>query len=727
VNPRALLAWLPLAHQDAIKTVARRLRHRAIEIALSYSPQELEAALRRLGVADGDAIVMHSAFSSRNGFAGDAPHVIDCIIDIIGPRGHLFMVSMPYDGTARQYVSEQNVFDVRRTPSQMGLLSESFRRRRGVVRSAHPLHPVLAWGPRAEWVIAGHEDLPHSCGKDSPFEKMLSLDAKALLFDVDIDVLTFTHYLEDLFQDSAPVAVYAPDPLDAEIVDRNGERRRVPVYPFSVEATQRRNFAVLYDAMLDRGLVRRERIGNTVLQLLGLRSLVDAAVGLVNAGTHIYGASDQPVRVKPTRRGTFPGLMAAVREELESRRALGDGKRLANRIVAPFTAFYSARKLSTQAREEIRRDRDGALGDDAGIARCTAAAIAWLCEAQDRSASHDGGVSRIYSLIDGWHRSYPETTGYIVPTLLNYACRTNDDALRARSRRMLDWLVSIQLPEGGFHGGVVGASSTQPVTFNTGQILLGLAAGAIAFGEAAYLEAMHHAALWLVDTQDEDGCWRAFPSPYVAPGEKTYDTHVAWGLFEAARVAPGAGYEIAAIRNVHWALTHQRANGWFGRCCLQDPMQPLTHSIGYALRGVIEAYRFTGDAQFLAAAMKTADALMRALEPDGFLPGRLLSDWSPAVSWSCLTGTSQIALCWLLLHECTDDAKYLEAASRANRYVRRTMRLDGSVELRGGVKGSFPIDGGYCGLEFPNWAAKFTIDANLAELDRVAAGQPCPA
>ncbi|MFN8581532.1 MAG: hypothetical protein U0163_11220 [Gemmatimonadaceae bacterium] len=120
---------------------------------------------------------------------------------------------------------------------------------------------------------------------------------------------------------------------------------------------------------------------------------------------------------------------------------------------------------------------------------------------------------------------------------------------------------------------------------------------------------------------------------------------MAWGLLEAARVAPAAGYEQAAIRNVRWALTHQRANGWFGRSCVDEPTQPLTHAIGYVLRGILEAYRFTGEESFLTAAMKTADALINVLDGDGFLPGRLRSDWSAAVSWACLTGTSQLAHC----------------------------------------------------------------------------------
>jgi hypothetical protein len=106
---------------------------------------------------------------------------------------------------------------------------------------------------------------------------------------------------------------------------------------------------------------------------------------------------------------------------------------------------------------------------------------------------------------------------------------------------------------------------------------------------------------------------------------------------------------------------------------------------------------------------------MSALSPDGFLPGRLQSNWKGAVGWSCLTGNVQIASCWLLLYEATGDARYRDAAFTVNRYVRRTMKTAGAPETRGGIKGSFPISGAYGTYQYLNWACKFFIDANMLE------------
>src|SRR5688572_17449728 len=48
-----------------------------------------------------------------------------------------------------------------------------------------------------------------------------------------------------------------------------------------------------------------------------------------------------------------------------------------------------------------------------------AGAYGWLCRAQD--ATPDDGVSGWYHLVRGWSPSYPETTGYLIPTFLTYA------------------------------------------------------------------------------------------------------------------------------------------------------------------------------------------------------------------------------------------------------------------------------------------------------------------
>ena len=58
-----------------------------------------------------------------------------------------------------------------RTPSQVGLLTEVFRRSEGVIRSLHPTHSIAAWGKHSEELLAEHH-LGTAFGDKSPVYKM---------------------------------------------------------------------------------------------------------------------------------------------------------------------------------------------------------------------------------------------------------------------------------------------------------------------------------------------------------------------------------------------------------------------------------------------------------------------------------------------------------------------------------------------------------------------------
>ena len=74
----------------------------------------------------------------------------------------------------------------------------------------------------------------------------------------------------------------------------------------------------------------------------------------------------------------------------------------------------------------------------------------WLNEAQN--VQGDGGFSGRFDIKSGWSSSYPETTGYIVPTLIALSKELNDSNFIERAERAIKFLLSLQLKEGGFPG-----------------------------------------------------------------------------------------------------------------------------------------------------------------------------------------------------------------------------------------------------------------------------------
>jgi hypothetical protein len=351
-------------------------------------------------------------------------------------------------------------------------------------------------------------------------------------------------------------------------------------------------------------------------------------------------------------------------------------------------------------------------------------AIEWICRAQD--ASGDGGVARSYAIAynrffqrRGWLPSYPETTGYIIPTLFEYARRTGRQEYFTRAVRMTDWECDVQMPSGAVMGGTVDTKPT-PAIFNTGQVLFGWVRAYEETGNRRYLEAAIRAGDFMIASQDGDGAWRKNLSNYAsgAMTSYTYNTRSAWGMVLLAIASGRDIYRDSAVRNVEYALTQQLPNGWFDNNCLSDRTQPLLHTIAYALRGVLEIGIALDIPRYIDAVKPAADALIERQRPDGSLAGRFDRDWQPTVDYSCLTGNVQMGTVWAGLYRVTQDRRYLDALSRANAYTMSVQWLDtGNPGLDGGISGSFPLHGRYGHFEVLNWAVKFFADSLMLEAD----------
>ena len=135
------------------------------------------------------------------------------------------------------------------------------------------------------------------------------------------------------------------------------------------------------------------------------------------------------------------------------------------------------------------------------------AAMLWLRDAQ---AAVPGGVAARYDLARGWQPAYPETSGYIIGTLLHHADATGQPGAVARARAIGDWLLGIQDPTGFVAGGLVGddgAAGSRPSVFNTGQVVFGLVALAQHTGDERYADGARRACTWLLGEQDPSGAW----------------------------------------------------------------------------------------------------------------------------------------------------------------------------------------------------------------------------
>jgi folate-dependent phosphoribosylglycinamide formyltransferase PurN len=344
------------------------------------------------------------------------------------------------------------------------------------------------------------------------------------------------------------------------------------------------------------------------------------------------------------------------------------------------------------------------------------AAVRWLAGAQD--VTPDGGVCGRYRLDGGWTSTYPETTGYIVPTFLALADHLGDGTFRDRARRAVDCLLALQLPMGAFPGGEVHENRDQPSVFNTAQILTGLTAWWRATNDDKTLQAARRAADWLVQTQDPDGAWRKHIYRGVAT---TYSAHASCWLAEFGATTESPRYLEAAARHLDWVLQqHDASTGWFDLAGFTPEAhaarQAYTHTIAYTLWGVLLSSEILNRPDGIAAVERAAVRIARTLELGRRLPGILDSSWRAAerARFACLTGNVQMTLIWWRLYRRNHEPILLNAGLKALDLVKRAQPMFArDPGIRGGIPGSDPVWGEYLYNAVPNWSAKFFIDALL--------------
>jgi uncharacterized protein YyaL (SSP411 family) len=322
----------------------------------------------------------------------------------------------------------------------------------------------------------------------------------------------------------------------------------------------------------------------------------------------------------------------------------------------------------------------------------------------------DGGVSYGYSLRGGWRPPYPETSGYIAVTFFDLARLPAFAGLRERALRICRWLTQVQEANGAITNPQY--EPGRGLVFDTGQVLMGFNRAYAETGEPLFLEAACRAGDWLVQAADANGVWTHndfLDVPHV------YNSRVASALLTLGQTVQRDSYRRVATANLDWAIAEER-NGWYLNCAFKPGVAPFTHTIAYAIDGIQEANAILKEPKYQASVLRCADAVARLLDKNGYLPGQIDEDGRPAARYCCLTGNAQMAIVWGKLFLETKEARFRLAAEASLSYVMRSQDLKTSnSDVYGAISGSYPVWGRYSPMTYPNWAAKFFVDALLIQ------------
>ncbi|MCL2717855.1 MAG: AAC(3) family N-acetyltransferase [Lachnospiraceae bacterium] len=186
-----------------------------------YTKNDLKKQLKELGIDPYGTLKVHISYKSLGKIRGRADAVLDALIEYMEP-GLLVFPSHTW------HITEENpVMDVLYTPTCVGILTEMFRTRPGVIRSLHPTHAVAALGADAASFVAGEEKIETPCGVGGAHYKLWERDAQILLIGVNFSRSTYIHGIEEW--ENAAGAI-SKDKTDLYVINHEGRRLYTPQY-----------------------------------------------------------------------------------------------------------------------------------------------------------------------------------------------------------------------------------------------------------------------------------------------------------------------------------------------------------------------------------------------------------------------------------------------------------------------------------------------------------------
>ena len=155
--------------------------------------EKLISDFRSLGVVEGDTLLVHSSYKTFGEVDGGPATVVRALEAALNTDGEgtLIMPTFNFD------FNKGEAWDVRTTPSKMGILTELVRKDKRAKRVFHPFYSFAILGKHAE--MLGSLRYKSAYERDSVFGKLRELDGKIMVIGLSYnDSMTFFHHIEQM-------------------------------------------------------------------------------------------------------------------------------------------------------------------------------------------------------------------------------------------------------------------------------------------------------------------------------------------------------------------------------------------------------------------------------------------------------------------------------------------------------------------------------------------------
>lgn len=245
---------------------------------LSLTAEEIASDLRKLGMPASAVAILHSSLKSLGHVHGGAETVIEAFLSVLGPEGTLVTPAFTYCFLGN---TSSELFEAYQTPTVTGRIPEALRHRPGSMRSFHPTHSVVAFGPHAMDITSGHlQTTP--LGRNSPVHRVALLDGWIVLLGCGHEANSFIHVAEVL--SGAPYTrVFAWTHLgwrpQAQFLDPSGRIRTLAIFECPGCS---KSFPKIESELNRRALLLEGRVGSARAQLARARNVADVVMDMLD-------------------------------------------------------------------------------------------------------------------------------------------------------------------------------------------------------------------------------------------------------------------------------------------------------------------------------------------------------------------------------------------------------------------------------------------------------------
>lgn len=246
-----------------------------------YTKNDIIKAIANFGIRPTDTLLIHSSFKSIGEVENGADTVLDAFIEYMKDGLLIFPTH-----TWAQMNNQYNIFNPATEPSCVGILTNLFLKRPGVLRSWHPTHSVAALGRDAADYVAGEEKFDTPCPRGGCWGKLYDRKAKILFLECSLKRNTFLHSVEEW--NNVPMRL-ANNPQLLKIVTLEGETINRPTYGhYNLLGDISQNYNKMLEPFIYTGIAKKGFIGDAASVLCDAVGMADLTNSFLKRNLHLF-------------------------------------------------------------------------------------------------------------------------------------------------------------------------------------------------------------------------------------------------------------------------------------------------------------------------------------------------------------------------------------------------------------------------------------------------------